>query len=78
MQRRTFIGGSAATLAALLCVADAAAEQPTKLPVIGFLSATSPGAYASRVAAFQRGLEEAGFVEGRNVVIGIPLGRGPL
>jgi putative ABC transport system substrate-binding protein len=69
MQRRTFIGGSAAILAARSCFRDAVADQPTELQVIGFLSSTSPGAYASRVAAFQRGLEEAGFVEGRNVVI---------
>jgi putative ABC transport system substrate-binding protein len=69
MQRRTFIGGSAAILAARSWFPDAIAEQPTKLPVIGFLSSTSPGAYASRVAAFRRGLEEAGFVEDRNVAI---------
>ena len=43
--------------------------QQKAMPVIGFLSSTSSGAYASRVAAFQRGLGEAGFVEGRNVVI---------
>jgi putative tryptophan/tyrosine transport system substrate-binding protein len=69
MRRRTFLGGSTAIFAALLFVADAAAEQLSKLPVIGFLSGTSPEAYASRVAAFQRGLEEAGFVEDRNVAI---------
>jgi putative ABC transport system substrate-binding protein len=39
------------------------------MPVIGFLSSTSPEAYASRVAAFQRGLREAGYVEGQNVAI---------
>jgi len=38
MQRRTFLGGSAAILVALSCFADAVAEQPTKLPVIGILS----------------------------------------
>ena len=69
MQPRRLLAASAATLAALLCVVDAAAEQPKKLPVIGFLSSTSPEAYASRVAAFQRGLAEAGLVEGQNMVI---------
>ena len=69
MRRRTFLGASAAILAARSCFRNAVADQPTKLPVIGFLSSTSPGAYASRVAAFRRGLEEAGFVEGRNVAI---------
>jgi putative tryptophan/tyrosine transport system substrate-binding protein len=45
----------------------ARAQQP--IPVMGFLSAVSPGPFAQRVAAFHRGLNETGFVEGRNVVI---------
>ena len=45
----------------------ARAQEPT--PVIGFLSAVSPGPFAQRVAAFQRGLNEAGFVDGRNLAI---------
>jgi putative tryptophan/tyrosine transport system substrate-binding protein len=39
------------------------------MPVIGFLSSTSPEAYASRVDAFRQGLNEAGFAEGRDVAI---------
>jgi putative ABC transport system substrate-binding protein len=69
MQRRRFIGGSAAILAARSCFRDAVADQPTKLPVIGFLSGTSPDAFAPNVAAFQQGLGETGYVEGQNVVI---------
>jgi len=45
----------------------AARAQPSALPVIGFLSATSLDDY--RVAAFRRGLNESGFVEGQNVAI---------
>jgi len=37
--------------------------------VIGFLSAVSPGPFAQRIAAFHQGLNEAGYVEGRNVAI---------
>ena len=39
------------------------------MPVIGFLSAVSPAPFAQRVAAFHQGLNEAGYVEGRNVAI---------
>ena len=38
-------------------------------PVIGYLGAESPDRYASRLAAFKRGLAELNFVEGRNVAI---------
>ncbi len=46
----------------------ARAQQPA-LPVIGFLHSGSPNTFASWVAAFRRGLNEASFVEGRNVAI---------
>ena len=46
----------------------ARAQQPVK-PVIGFLSAVSRGPFAQRIAAFHQGLNEAGYVEGRNVAI---------
>ena len=39
------------------------------MPVIGFLSGGSHGAFASFVAAFREGLSEMGYVEGRNVTI---------
>src|SRR5437764_15442087 len=47
----------------------APAQQPT-MPVIGFLSTLSPSNMAANVMnEFRHGLEEAGFVEGQNVVI---------
>jgi putative ABC transport system substrate-binding protein len=45
----------------------ALAAQQKAIPVVGFLSSTAPEPYASRLAAFQSGLEQAGFVEGRDV-----------
>jgi len=46
----------------------ARAQQPA-MPAIGFLNAQTPGDYSDLVAAFHHGLNEGGFVEGRNVAI---------
>jgi len=54
----------------LLAVAVIAqAQQPTKVPRIGYLSATSPSANVGRIEAFRLGLRELGYVEGKNIVI---------
>jgi putative tryptophan/tyrosine transport system substrate-binding protein len=63
MQRRKFIrlvGGAAAWPLA------AGAQQPSR-PVIGFLSTRSAKDSGSLVSAFGKGLEEAGFLEGKTV-----------
>jgi len=39
------------------------------MPVIGFLSSSSPDGYAPFVAAFHQGLKETGYVAGQNVAI---------
>ena len=46
----------------------ARAQQPT-MPVVGFLGSDSPASDASMVTAFHQGLDDAGYVEGRNVAI---------
>jgi len=45
------------------------AQQPTKIPRLGYLSAASPSAIAARTEAFRQGLRELGYVEGKNIVI---------
>jgi hypothetical protein len=55
MRRREFIAGVGG------CVIPSAVwEQPTVLPVIGFLSGASEAAFADRVLAFSEGLQDEG------------------
>jgi putative ABC transport system substrate-binding protein len=39
------------------------------MPVVGFVDGGSPDASARSAAAFRKGLSEAGFVEGENVLV---------
>ena len=48
---------------------SAQAQQPTKIPRIGYLIAGSPSSYAARSEAFRQGLRELGYVEGKNILI---------
>src|SRR5215468_6979337 len=47
----------------------ARAQQPGKLPTVGFLGATTPLVESQRLAAFVQRLRELGWMEGRNVAI---------
>ena len=59
----TLLGGAAAWPLA------ARAQQPTKLPTIGYLGGVTPAADGQRVASFVQQLHELGWNEGRNVKI---------
>jgi ABC-type uncharacterized transport system substrate-binding protein len=65
MRRRDFLnllGGAAA-------MSFAAHAQQSVMPVIGFINAAPAQSYASQLAAFLKGLDEKGYVDGRNVTI---------
>jgi putative ABC transport system substrate-binding protein len=66
MRRRDFIIFLAGAMAAWPLAGGA---QQKAIPIIGFLGSTSPAPYATQVAAFLRGLEEMGYIEGQTVAI---------
>jgi ABC-type uncharacterized transport system substrate-binding protein len=66
MRRREFVGLVGGAAVAWSSVARA--QQPTT-PVIGFLSGRSQDEAGGDTAAFHQGLNEMGYVEGRNVAV---------
>jgi putative tryptophan/tyrosine transport system substrate-binding protein len=59
---------TAFALLAIMNLWELRAQQPPR-PIVGYLSFTSPGQRPTLVAAFRQGLEQAGFVVGKNVTI---------
>ena len=45
------------------------AQQPTKVPRIGYLTGATPDGQSHRIEAFRQGLRELGYVEGKNISI---------
>jgi putative tryptophan/tyrosine transport system substrate-binding protein len=66
LQRREFISLLGGTAAAWPLAARA---QRPKMPVVGLLNSRAPGDDSQLLAAFRRGLNEAGYVDGQNAAI---------
>jgi putative ABC transport system substrate-binding protein len=66
MRRRAFIEGLSGAVAAWPLAARA---QQGALPVVAFIDSGSADASARRVAAFRKGLNETGTVEGQNLTV---------
>lgn len=64
---KTICLASCVLLLALLCRPVEA--QRSKIPRVGILITSSTAAIAPRMEAFQRGLHELGYVEGKNIII---------
>ena len=56
------------TLLFALCM-SAEAQQPKKIPLIGYLSPSDPGSEASRSESIRQALRERGYIEGKNIAI---------
>jgi putative ABC transport system substrate-binding protein len=67
MKRRQFIAAIGGVTASAYCPMWARAQQA--MPVIGFIRSTSAASAARLVTAFRQGLEQAGFVDGKQVTI---------
>src|SRR4051812_27468038 len=65
MDRRKLLSA----LAAMAAWPKFASAQRPVMPVVGVLHSASPGPFATYIAAFRDGLNQIGYVEGRNVSI---------
>ncbi len=61
--------GFALTAVLLALSFPAQAQQPKKVPRIGFLSGSPPSSIKANTEAFRQGLRDLGYVEGKNIVI---------
>ncbi len=69
IQNRKWAELFAIVVALTVCGARAEAQQPKKVPRIGYLGANFPTTNPARIEALRQGLRELGYVEGKNIVI---------
>jgi putative ABC transport system substrate-binding protein len=69
IQNLKLVGLSVIAFVFVVCGAVAQAQQPTKIPRIGFLVVPQRSFFSTRLETFRQGLRGLGYVEGKNVII---------
>ncbi|MBI4528972.1 MAG: hypothetical protein HY695_34675 [Deltaproteobacteria bacterium] len=69
IENRKWVGIFAIALTFVFGGARARAQQPAKVPLIGFLGGAAASTNPSRIEAFRQGLRELGYVEGKTIAI---------
>ena len=69
IQNLKWLGIFAIALIFAMCGAVATAQQPKKVPRIGYLSNRDPASESARAEAIRLALRELGYIEGQNIVI---------
>ena len=64
-----WLGLSVITFVLVVTGVVATAQQPAKIPRIGFLAGSSLSTNQARTEAFRQGLRELGYVEGKDILI---------
>jgi putative ABC transport system substrate-binding protein len=68
IENRKWVGLSVIAFVLVVAVAAATAQQPAKVPRIGYLIGSSSPSSA-RIPPFRQGLRELGYMEGKNIII---------
>src|SRR6266705_4311569 len=69
IQNRKLVGIVALVVTFAMCGVVAEAQQPAKIPRIGFLGNSTPALEENLVGPFREGLRDLGYVEGKNILI---------
>jgi ABC-type uncharacterized transport system substrate-binding protein len=76
IQNRKWLGLPVIAFVLAMCGAVAQAQQPKKVPRIGYLSTFDTATDSGRFDAIRLALRELGYIEGRNIVIEYRYGEG--
>ncbi len=69
IQNLKWVGFLAVLVLLVGCAAMAQAQQPKKVPRIGYLSQVDPATESTRAEAIRLALRELGYIEGQNIAI---------